>query len=101
MPGKAKQAAVKTFSSLINGLILMERMKNILGIYSGGSGAFRIWTVFCQENHAAFAFKTIPEQVNAIVVWGQRPSAQNLLPWRNQRVCQSFASKMVLFVLSA
>jgi capsular polysaccharide export protein len=77
MPGKAKQAAVKTFSSLINGLILMERMKNILGIYSGG-----IWRIphldsFLPGEHIRLSpFKTIPAQVNAIVVWGQRPSAR-------------------------
>jgi hypothetical protein len=55
MPGKAKQAAVKTFSSLINGLILMERTRNILGIYSGdlahsASGQFSAW-----RTSAAFA----------------------------------------------
>lgn len=69
--------AVTRFLFLIDALILIGRMRSILGIYSGG-----IWRIpylgslLPGECVRLSPFKAIPEQVNAIAVWGHRPSAQ-------------------------
>ena len=55
----------------------MERTRNILGIYSGGIWRIPHLASFLPGEPVRLSpYKTIPEQVNAIAVWGHRPSAQ-------------------------
>lgn len=58
----------------------MGRMRSILGIYSGGIWRIPYLDSFLPGERVRLSpFKAIPEPVNAVAVWGCRPSAQKPL----------------------
>ncbi len=47
----------------------------MIGIYSPASGVFRIWRNFWRNRARNFLLRPVPQNVDAIAVWGHRPSA--------------------------